>query len=225
MPQPPIFTSFEIGDISIHEPVTTLTDLLVSAVCLYAAVRLHKAKHTAFYFVFMKWFFISMAIGTAISGIIGHAFLHMLSFKWKVPGWLISMISIALIERATIIRAKPLLGPRTGRILLLLNIFELVIFVGIMIYSLKFTCVETHAAYGLICIVLILESFILYKKNDPGSKYTMLAIGFCALSAFTHIASISLGKWFNHLDVSHVIMAVAAYLFFVGTQKAALHTA
>ncbi len=224
MPQP-IFTSIEIGDISIHEPVTTLTDLLVSVVCIYAAIQLHKAKHSSFYFVFMKWFFIAMAAGTAISGIIGHAFLHMLSFKWKVPGWLISMIAIALIERATIVRARPLLGPKTGKILLLLNIFELFIFVGIMIYSLKFTYVETHAAYGLICIVLVLESFILYKRNDPGSRYTMLAIACCALSAFTHIACISIGKWFNHLDVSHVCMAVAAYLFFVGTQKAALHTA
>lgn len=58
-----------------------------------------------------------MGIATMVGGVIGHGLLYAYSFAWKLPGWLTSMFSIALIERASIEQARKQISPKLGRVL------------------------------------------------------------------------------------------------------------
>lgn len=209
-------TSLEIYGILIQEPMTALTDLLVAGVCLYAFSKLRPVNPSV---KLLKYYFLTMALATAYGGIFGHAFLHYLDFGWKVPGWLMSMFSVALLERAAITHAKPLLNKRHGNFFTLLNSVELLVLTIIVLATLNFKFVEAHAAYGLLVIVFSFEVFIFKIKRAESSLIFLLATGVAALAALVHLSQFTIHPWFNHLDLSHVLMAASAYVYFLAGRK------
>ena len=212
-----IKTSIEIAGIKVMEPVTTVTDLLVTAVCFYAFLKLrNNGSRTVRLF---KYYFFTMALATFYGGIIGHAFLYLLSFSWKVPGWLMSMASVALIERAAISHAQPLLKPAVGNFFARMNIVELLTLTAVVLLTLNFFFVEAHAAYGLLVVVFSFELFVYNKTKDEGSKLLLVAVLLSAIAATVHLTQFTIDRWFNHLDFSHVLMALAAYVFYLGSSK------
>ena len=160
-----------------------------------------------------------MSISTAFGGIIGHGFLYALSFAWKVPAWLISMLSVGLIERAAIFHAKPLLKTRAGSFFSIFNIAKLIVMIVVVLYTLNFFYVETHAAYGLLIIVFCFELFIYRKTKREESKLLLIAVGISAVAALVHLTKFTIHTWFNYNDLAHIFMAVAAYVFYLGAEK------
>jgi hypothetical protein len=219
-------TWIDIGNVEIHEPVTMVTDLFVSAVCFYAFRKLRNHHHkSAPPFQLYRWFFFTMGVATAFGGIIGHGFLHYLGFKWKLPGWIISMVAVGLAERAAIMHARPLIRKNLGSFLAWVNIFELISIVFLAMYTLNFLFVEAHALYGLLLILFSFEVYVYSKTKDKGSKIALWAIFWGALAAIVHIAKISPHTWFNYLDVSHILMAIGNFVLLKAVMQMDLHKA
>ncbi len=211
--------SIDILGVTVQEPVTAATDLLVSAVCLFAYYKISSMERKESLFVYFRFFFLTMCIATAYGGIIGHAFLYAFGFAWKVPAWIISMASVALLERASIQHARPLMKPVIGKTFAIINIIELMIFVCISMYTLNFFFVEVHAAYGLIIVVLSFELFTYIHSKDKASLTFLLGVFFAFLSAVIHLNRISINEWFNYNDISHVFMAVSGWCFYKGVMR------
>jgi hypothetical protein len=209
-------TTFEVLGVIIQEPITAVTDLLVSAVCLYAFAALTPTTRSL---KFLKYYFLAMALATAYGGIIGHAFLGYVGFGWKIPGWLISMVSIALLERSAIAHASTLLDNKTSVFFTYLNSIELIVLNVIVLSTLNFFYVEAHAAYGLLIVVFSFEIYIFRITRDESSSRFLCAVGISGLAALVHLTGFSLHVWFNHMDLSHVLMAASAYVFFLGGKK------
>jgi len=209
-------TSIDLFGLLIQEPVTALTDLLVSGVCLYAFLKLKSSKAST---SLLRYYFLTMALATAYGGIAGHAFMNYLEFGWKVPGWLMSMFSVALLERSAITHARPLLTEKQGNFFTWLNSIELVVLTIIVLVTLNFKFVEGHAAYGLLVIVFSFEAYIFKMNRAEGSALFLAATGIAALAATVHLSQFTIHTWFNHLDLSHVLMAASAYVFFLAGQK------
>ena len=212
--QPSVF----FWGIRLDEPVTTATDLFISFVCFYAFSKLGRIARKQPLDQYLRFYFLSMGIATAIGGIIGHGFLHYFSFGWKLPGWVTSMLSIALLERASIEQARKLISRKLGRALAILNIFELGTFMALTFFTLNFFFVEVHTTYGLLVVVGSLNTYIYYKTRDPGSRIFLVAVGFSALGALVFLSEWSIHKWFNYYDLSHVLLTVAAILFYRGSR-------
>lgn len=167
-----------------------------------------------------------MGIATTIGGIVGHGFLYAFSYNeslpvspWKLPGWLTSMISIAMVERASIEYARKLIKPAVGTFFAWLNIIELITFIIITFSTLNFFFVEVHSAYGLLIVVAGFNGFVYYKTRSEGSKYYLIAVGVSAISALVFMNELGLHTWFNHYDLSHCIMTLSAYFFYRGSMK------
>ena len=160
-----------------------------------------------------------MGIATAFGGLFGHAFLYALSFSWKLPGWIVSMFSIMLIERAAINHTRILLKPTIVKVLAVINIIELLIFMSLAIGKLDFFYVEFHSGYGLMFVVLGLEGLLYVKTKNAASKNILIGIGFAALAALVFMNKLSPHQWFNHLALSHTFMAVASYFIYRGVTK------
>ncbi len=212
-------TYTDILGLRILEPVTTVTDLLVSAVCFFAFIKLLRQNRSEMYFRYFNWFFLTMGLATAIGGIIGHGFLYAFSFEWKLPGWLTSMLSISLLERASIDYAGPLLSPKFRKFLGWANIIELLTFMTLTFSSLDFFFVEVHSAFGLLVINTPLHLYIYWRTRSEGSKYMLLAICFAMVSAVVFMNELSVDKWFNYFDISHLFMAIGAYVFYLTANK------
>jgi hypothetical protein len=209
-------TTLSLWDLRIDEPVVTLTDLLVSVVCFVSAYRLHQSGKTGRTFLYFKIYFFSMGLATLLGGIIGHAFLYAFSFYWKLPGWITSMISIMFVERATIEHTRIWLKPAIVRVFGVINIIEFLTFLTLTIVTLDFFFVEFHSGYGLMFVVLSLEGFLFLKTRNEAGKYLLSGVAFAAVAALFFMTKTSPHRWFDYLCVSHVLMAIAAWLFYLG---------
>ena len=231
--------------IRIDEPVTTLTDLMVAFVCFYAFYKLNKIDVKNKVHLYLKYYFLSMGVATTIGGIIGHGFLYLFDTQWnvpeefirvlenifgnellkdvanpwKLPGWLTSMFSIALVERASIEYARPLINKKIGTTFAWINIIELLIFVTITFLSLNFFFVEIHSAYGLLIVVTGFNLVVFIKTRKKGSKLFLIAVGFSALGALFFMNEWGLSPWFNHFDISHIFMTLSALYFLKGSRE------
>ena len=204
--------SIEVFGILLQEPVTTLTDLLVSIICFYAYWKLKKHSIPGGTIFYMNLYFLFMGLGTAFGGLIGHGFQYLFSENWKILGWFISMFSIMLIERSAIIYAKHIIKPALGKLFLQLNIFELVVMMGFAAYTLDFKFVEFHCVYGLLVVVFSFHLYTYIKTKSMGSRYVLQAIVILAAAMFIYDFPIVLHAWFNHHDLAHVIMAFSSIL-------------
>ncbi len=205
--------------IRIDEPIVTLTDLIVSFLCLYFFYRIQKSGKKEKVFLYFKIYFLNMGIATLLGGLIGHAFLYNFSFYWKLPGWIMSMISIMFVERAAIEHTRIWLKESIIKAFRVINILEFLTFLTLTITSLNFFFVEFHSGYGLMFVVLSLEGFLFWKTKNLASKYMLIGVGFAAIAALFFMTKTSPHQWFNYLSISHVLMAIAALFFYLGTTK------
>ncbi len=214
MKQPSIY----IAGIQIDEPVTSITAVLVSAVCFYAFSKLNQVEQKSKVHFYIKMYFLSMSVATLVGGIIGHAFLYALSFEWKLLGWLTSMFSIMLLERASIEYMAPIIPNKLKTTFKWVNIIELCVFIVITFVTLNFFFVELHSAYGLLVVVTSLNSYVYYKRKTKGSKLFLIAVGHSAIAALIYMNEWSISIWFTHSDISHIFMTVSAWYFYLGSR-------
>ena len=215
-----IATSIDLWGVRIDEPVTTATDLVIAAVCLYAFFALRRRNEAHVIYRLLRGFFLLLALSTIWGGVIGHGFLYAFSFHWKLPGWAFAMVAINLIERVVILYSKPYIRKDFVRFFSWLNIVELIVFVGLAFGTLNFLYVEIHAAYGLLVFVLSFSLFHYVRNNDRAVfKWFLGAVLTVAVSDFFFLSGIGFGPWFNHIDISHVLLAFAAWFFYEGAVK------
>ncbi len=209
--------SIDLFGITIMEPMVTLTDLWITAVCLYAFVKLLQLNKPGKVHQYMRWYFLIMGIATFLGGILGHAFQYAIGIEWKLPGWLISMLAVMALERASIMHAQPVIKKSFGRFLEVANVVELITFAVITFITLNFFYIQIHSAYGLGLIVLPLHFLVFRKTRNRGSRVFILSVSFSSLAALFYTSKIGLGIWFNHLDLAHTIMAISMYFLYRGT--------
>lgn len=199
--------------------MVTFTDLWITGVCVYAFVQLKGLNKEGKVHQYMRWYFSIMALATFLGGILGHAFQYAVGLEWKLPGWLISMLSVMAVERATIMHARPVINPRFGKFLEVANVVELLTFAVITFTTLNFFFIQVHSAYGLGLVVLPLHFLVFHRTRNSGSRVFVLTVLFATLAAFFYTSEIGIHKWFNHLDLAHTVMAISMYCFYRGARQ------
>jgi len=211
--------SIEFLGLTIQEPMNVFTDLLISFVCFMAYYRLNKLNKQGKANTCFRNYFLILGFGTLISGFIGHGFLNYFSFKWKLLGWTTSMVAITLIERAFIYYSGSFVNKKILNFFLYANIVELVLFVVLTFVTLDFFYVRIQTTFGLLLYVFGLSLILYFRYNNLASQHIFKALGMSGLAAIVFVQNVGLGKWFNHLDVSHTLMAGAVWYFYQGAKN------
>lgn len=215
--------SIELFGLVIHTPITTITDVIVAIICFVAYLKLKKLPDQGSVHRLFKYYFLSMSAATFLGGVVGHGLMHYLPFFMKIPAWITSMLSIALLERAVIQYTRKLINPKVGAFFSWLNIVELLIFMVLSLVTLNFQFVLAHAAYGMAIVVTGFTGFIYLKEKSLGSAQILLAVLTCSIGAFFFVFKIGIDKWFNHVDISHVFMMAGSVLYYKGAKKLILN--
>jgi len=208
--------SIDVFGIRVDEPVTMITDVLVSIVCFYAYFKLNKLELKSRVYTYYRYFFILMGVATFLGGVIGHSFNYALSVYWKIPGWYISMIAIALVERASILYSIKLIEKKYATFFTWLNLVELTFFMVVSVITMNFYFVVGHSAYGIMVVVGGFQTYVYYRTRQKGSIYFMYAVFWSAMGAVVFLNKLAISVWFNHLDISHVLMAISAWYIYKG---------
>jgi hypothetical protein len=209
----------QVYGVTVLEPFNIVTNLLISAVCWYAFAQLRKQQARDRAQLLATYFFLIMGISTALGGIVGHGFLYATGIWGRLPGWLLSMVAVALMERAAISHARSLLAPRAGKWLSWLNYVEIISIATITCITLNFTFTELHAAYGLLFVLFSIELYAYIKTKHAAGPAFFRATALGALAALTHQMHWGINRWFNHNDVSHLIMAAAVWQYYLGVRS------
>ena len=206
-----------LGDIRIDEPITTITDMIIAAMCIYFYAKLRSISNEGAFYKLTNSFFLLTGIATFLGGIMGHAFNYALGIEWKIPFWIISMLGIACFERSAILYIEPIVSNRLLKFLKWLNWVELAIFIFLAIFFINFMFVVGHTLYGMLFVVTAFHAYSYYKRKNQGSLLYLYAAGILFICLLCFLFKLGFGVWFNHLDVSHFFMAIAACFYYRGS--------
>jgi MFS family permease len=207
-----------ILNIRIDEPLTVLTDLVISATCLFAyfALRAKAKGHPAIHL--MNRYFLFLGIATFLGGVLGHGFYYLLSPRWRFPGWLSGMLAVVFAELASVSLIRHKLRTRLYKVLRLLIYAELFLLVTLAFYTLDFRWVEAHSIFGLLLIFSGIHLVLLLAQ--PASKASMFAltgIGILLISFFIYAYKLDLFIWLPSTILAHLLMAVSIWFNYKGT--------
>lgn len=208
--------SVELWNLRIDEPVTTATDLLMAAICFYVYSRIRKNESTKKIKWYFKYYFLTLGLGTMFGGLLGHAFLYRLAPQWKLVSWIFILISVAMMAHALLELARPLVRPWITRTIGGSNLLLVILVLVYTIWTLAFSGVQLYCIFGMIVIVGSFSFYIFRKTGSRGSAMFLLAVGVGLIPAFIFSFKWGLSPWFNHNDISHLVLSLSVVAFYKG---------
>ncbi len=207
-----------IGNLRVDEPITSITNIIFAAICLFAFINTKNQKHRIAANIY-RWFILAIGFSAVVAAFIGHAFLYRFGFSAKIYGWEANVLGVAVAQTAAVYHFKQFIKSIYFKILLVANYIEIVVAFILTYTVFSFTVVEIHSAIGLLLFVSLLESVIYKKTKSALSKYMLLGVGVVVLTVFVHVFKLAISVWFNHLDLSHVLMCISIYFFYKGIKQ------
>lgn len=210
--------SVEILNIRIDEPITTATDLLLAAICFVAYYRIRQQESMGRVKWYFKYYFLTLGLGAMFGGLFGHAFLYKLSPEWKLVSWILTLFSVAFMAHALLEVAKPYVKPRISKLIVRFNLLILAIAFFYTLWTLAFSPVQYYTIFGMVVVVGSL-SYIIYQRTAcRGVVRLMGAVAIGLLSALIFSYELGLSPWFNHRDISHLILSYSAFSMYKGAE-------
>ena len=206
-----------IGNLRIDEPITAVTNLIFAGLCLFAFLNTKEQR----YFVgpnLYRWFILAIGVSAVIAAFIGHGFLYYFGLQAKIYGWEANVIGVAFAQTAAIYHTRPSIKESLFKQLLIISYVQIGCALILTYAIFSFVVVEINSAISLLLIVSLLEGIHYKKTKSVLSKYMLIGVGVTILAVLVHIFKLAISVWFNHLDLSHIIMCGSIYCFYRGVK-------
>ena len=191
---------------TVYEPVTVLTDLILCAFCLIFAIKMHKQDTKIW-----SLFFLSMAIATLTGGLAHGLYDHEKSDIKMIS----SVFGIIAVFFASISSTKLIIHENLKKMMNALICIELVTFLFLITQNNDMKIVAVNGTIGFLFIIAPIHLNPSIRKNN-GSKLILYGICVNGVAGLVHNFTLSPYKWFNHNDLSHLIMLYGLFLFAKG---------
>ncbi len=207
-------TEIIIQKLVLQEPVTALTDFIVTFLCILFYFKLGKAEFVSRRNNLWRSFFLFVGLSTLFGGV-----AHLLRFYLDGPVhktiWLcmnfLSAISVYFAELSAI---EVVINKSKKKLVNLIALILLVSFTALSLYTQNFNIAKVNMGIGLVFILI--SHLITNRRGMEGSLYVVAGMSCSFIPVFIHSQKISLNKWFNFNDISHVFMMLSLYLIFLG---------
>ena len=211
-----------INSFELREPVTSLTDFLVAITAMYALYRYmtYQGERSQHYSTYLKYF-LFIAIGMTSAAFLGHALQAYISPRWKTIGWLMSASGQLFLILASVNQLGYKWTYKRRHLFKTAVIVKYFVFVLLILIpaTSRFEIVQINSSIDLVGIVLPLQ-FLFYRDTKiKGSFYVMMGILYAIIPGLIYSNQLSIDRWFNYHDISHVLMSIFIFIMFVGTFK------
>ncbi len=210
--------SIQVFSLRVDEPVTTITDFVISFIGFMAFFKTTGHGNSKAINLY-RYFFLFTSISTLVAGIIGHAFAYYFGFEFRMIGWVFGIIGVTFAQFAALFHAKNSISSSVFNWLKIFFVAELFIIAFVLATYRSFGIVEIQAGIGLVLIVAGLETFHYSKTKSELSSKIMMGVGLTVLAVVSHVGKLAISEWFNHMDLGHVLMSLALYTMYTGVQK------
>ncbi len=215
-------TWIEVSGVTIAAPVTAGTNLLLAGQCAFYAHQLRGGASPR-----RTWwgaFFAAMALAT-LAGVPKHAFAHMLADGvYDAMLWTSSLAggaAVYLAQRATIVsRVAPHERRTVERVAEVMALLFLSVSV---VVGPEMMVLVGYTAVGLLPVIFAEAAARL--RGDRYGAHVAAGLIVSMLTGLVYGFELVLGRWFNHIDLAHVLMGVSFYLILAGVRHALPNTA
>lgn len=213
-----------IGSLEWREPVTSLTDFMVALACFFAFWYLGRNKARASHtFKLYRTYFLLFAIGMTSAAWIGHAFQAYFSVEWKMIGWLCSLHGLLALAFASLYEIRPLINNKIFAVIKTGILVQYVVFLVLILSPYRsFAVAQAASAVALSAFVLPMQVFHYYRRGNKGSLMVAAAIAYGLVPGYIYNNQISVSRWFNYHDISHVLVFIFMILMTFGVRNLAL---
>ena len=214
--------SIDILGITIWEPVTMLTDIILAIFCFYFYRRISKAKSTERGKWYFAQFFLWMSVNTFLGGVIGHGFLPHFGAAGKYPAMALTIVTMFWLQLATIDLLRAKVSAKLHNALQILAILMVPIFLGLAFGKMHFSYSIFHNVAAALMIIPILI-FCIIKYKTEGTDWVLISLLISSIIPYFQINRIGINQWFTYHDVCHVMMLVGFYVLYLGATKLYKH--
>ena len=199
-----------------------MTDFLVACVCWAAYYFFHrlsgpKAGHTWF-----KKYFLVFAIGMTSAAWLGHGLQAYLTPEFKIIGWMCSATGLMFLQVGSLQIIEKQVKTSLRSMLQKWFILQWILAILLMMFFIKegiveaFKVTQINAVVALFGFILPMHYFGYKKMQHKGSKIVIIALAYSIIPGIVYSNQISISKWFNYHDISHVLMSIFMTLMFFG---------
>ena len=213
-----------IGSLELREPVTAITDFMIAITCGIAVWMLStNRQERSDTFNYYRGFFFMYAIGMTAAAWIGHGLQAYFGPEWKMLGWFCSMTGQAFLVMASLGDLKRSISIPIQKVIIGLLIVQFVVF-GILIINPEtrgFQVPQTASVLVLAGFVIPLQIMNYLRNKSTGSLLLISAILFGILPGYVYNNQISVNRWFNYHDISHLLVVVYMIIMIFAVHKLA----
>ncbi len=210
-------TTIYIGNLAIHEPVTALTDYIITCLGFYFYFQLRRIKNNNLVIGYWSLFFALLACSTFLGGS-AHAFFGLhegVAYKIVWLGMqLVNGLAIYFAQQATLISV--IKNTKYAKRWVMLYSIQLLLFIPSALIFQKYTVTIIENAVGLIPIMVL---HFMDTQKHKSSFLIGYGIAISFITAIVHGTKISLHAYFNFNDIAHVFIMLSLLVMFLGVKK------
>ncbi len=203
----------------LQQPAVAITDFLLAfeTIILGWVILNIRSKSRVRLFVFL--FYISLALGSILGGIV-HGFFPEAGSFWNLILWKSTMISIGLVALFAWLIAGDLVLSKYNKLILYLAPFEFLLYSFFIIFvSSKFNTAILNYLPAII-FLFIAFSILYFRRKNLSILLGLVGIILTFISAWIQQAQIALHPiYFNHNALYHLVQAIALLLIFFALKK------
>ena len=211
-----------LGSFEGRDPITTLTDFLVAIVAIFGYYKFKSYKGIkSSNFNFFKFYFLCFAVGMTSAAWLGHGLQAYVGPEFKRIGWICGATALLLFGLGSFDLIKTQFNKTAYKVLKFLFVGQYFSLVFLMLNpsTSDFILAQLSSTLSLIFFIFPIHLYNFLKTKHIGSSYIVLTIFYSIIPGFIYNNQISVNKWFNFHDISHVLMAIFMFLMIIGTSK------
>lgn len=214
----------DLNGLVILEPNAVISDFIMALASFYIAKKLYSTRRSSGFLKYWYYFFLTFAFGS-ILGSMGHGLFHYLGPQGKFPTWISAILSTYFIEKAMI---KSYEQYNKNNILGKIAFFKMITVFLLVITVISSPAFDKNHTIGFLPIAIntLIGVFISVSvisaaniKTQVGFKWLLIGVFVMLPSAAIFLMKINLFQWFDKGDLSHVLMIIGIYVYFVGIKK------
>lgn len=211
-------TWIDLGGLTVRSPVTAATNLMLSIQCmLYFRRRRSGLPDRSGYW---SLFFLAMSAAT-LAGVFKHGFAHALpGGVYELVLWIAAVGSAASVHYAQLaaLGGPARSGSSRGRWLRKVSVAQAaVFFCGCVAFGPEMWLVVLNTAVGLVPVI-VAESRA-WRRGSKRNAWVVGGLSASLLTGVVYVGNLSMGIWFNHVDLAHVLMGVSFWLIVRGSSS------
>ena len=209
-------TSIFLNGYQLSDPVTVLTDLFITFYTLYVYLYLRKGKTNSLVVKDWSAFYLYMFISSLL-GALNHAGYYLVPASFRLVFWLGMQITACIaIFFAVLATAKIINQPEKEKKIGAVAAIIMLVFIMLSLILKSFLILKINIATSLVFIII--EHYKSFKKQIIGSGLILYGMLISIIPVFVHSFKWNFGIWFNHNDISHVIMFISLIIIFGGVR-------